>query len=161
MTHNPHGIAPDEWRQSGYIISTDRSRLDDKALRCIHLFLSEQSYWAHGRTREEVVKSITHSLPFGIYEEATGELVGFARVVTDYVAFGWLSDVFVVPAHRGCGLSRWLVECVLAHPDLQTLRRFLLATQDAHGVYEPLGFRIVPGQDKYMERLAPNAFDTL
>jgi GNAT superfamily N-acetyltransferase len=128
-----------EWRRGEYVISTERERLD---LDVVHRFLSEESYWAPGVERDLVERSIDNSLCFGLYTDGTngGGQVGFARVVTDRAAFAWLADVFVLPDHRGRGLGKWLVETVLAHPDLQRLRRFFLGTADAHALYERYGF---------------------
>ncbi len=125
-----------EWSRGEYVISTERERLD---LDLVHRFLSEESYWAPGVERELVERSIENSLCFGLYD-GNGQ-VGFARVVTDRAAFAWLADVFVLSDHRGRGLGKWLVETVLAHPDLQRLRRFFLGTADAHSLYERYGFR--------------------
>ena len=125
-----------EWRRGEYVISTERERLD---LDVVHRFLSKESYWAQGVERELVERSIENSLCFGLYDN-DGQ-VGFARVVTDRAAFAWLADVFVLADHRGRGLGKWLVETVLAHPDLQQLRRFFLGTADAHSLYERYGFR--------------------
>ena len=125
-----------EWRRSEYLISTDPERLE---LDVIHRFLSEESYWAPGVTREVVERSIENSICFGLYA-ASGQ-VGFARVITDRAAFAYLADVFVLPDHRSRGLGKWLVETVLSYPDLQNLRRFFLGTADAHSLYERYGFR--------------------
>jgi GNAT superfamily N-acetyltransferase len=125
-----------EWRRNECLISTDAQGLD---LDVIHRFLSEESYWAPGVTREVVARSIENSICFGLYG-ASGQ-VGFARVITDRAAFAYLADVFVLPEHRGRGLGKWLVETVLSHPDLQNLRRFFLGTADAHSLYERYGFR--------------------
>ena len=103
----------------------------------VHGFLTE-CYWAQGISREVVERSLRHSLCFGIYRE--GFQVGFARVITDRATFAYLADVFVVTAHRGRGLSKFLMECILSHPELQGLRRFLLGTRDAHGLYARFGF---------------------
>ena len=124
-----------EWHQGEYTISDDRARLD---LDVIHDFLNRESYWACGRSRERVERSIEHSLPFGLCKGR--RQVGFARVVTDRATFAWLADVFVLPEERGRGLSKWLVECVLSHPELQNLRRWLLATRDAQELYRRYGF---------------------
>jgi GNAT superfamily N-acetyltransferase len=124
-----------ERRRGEYTIATDPARLD---VDLIHEFLRE-SYWSPGVTREVVERSIEHSLVFGVYRGR--EQVGFARVITDRAAIAYLGDVFVVPEHRGHGLSKWLLEAILEHPYLQDLRRFILATKDAHGLYEQFGFR--------------------
>ncbi|HEY8584386.1 MAG TPA: GNAT family N-acetyltransferase [Capillimicrobium sp.] len=120
----------------GYEISTDPARLD---LGAIHAFLTT-AYWSPGVSRETVERSIAHSIPFGLYAP-DGAQAGFARVVSDRAVFAYLGDVYVLPEHRGRGLGVWLVETVLAHPELQGLRRFHLATADAHGLYERFGFR--------------------
>jgi GNAT superfamily N-acetyltransferase len=117
-------------------VSTDPARLD-RAL--IHAYLSTESYWASGVPRELVDRSIDHSLPFGLYR--LDRQIGFARVVTDHATFGYVSDVFVVAPEQGRGLGRWLVAEVMAHPDLQILRRITLATRDAHELYATSGFR--------------------
>ena len=130
-----------------FVISTDPARLDlDRACS-----LLSQAYWAQGRPREVIAASLAHSLCFGLYE---GErLIGLARVVTDYATFAWLCDVFIDEACRGQGLGKWLLETVLAHPDLQGLRRWLLATRDAHGLYARYGFKPLPAPERWMEIL--------
>ena len=143
-----------EWQQGGYTISDERARLD---FDVIHGFLSGESYWARGRSRERVERAVEHSLPFGVYA-ADGRQVGFARVVTDRATFAWLADVFVVTEERGRGLSKWLVECVLAHPELQNLRRWLLATRDAQELYRRYGFAEPEDtQTAYMEKFDASA----
>jgi GNAT superfamily N-acetyltransferase len=125
-----------EWKEaSGYVVSTDRSRLD---LDLIHAFLTK-AYWSPGVPRDVVARSIANSLPFGLYS-SSGEQAGFARAVTDYAVYAYLGDLFVTDPHRGRGLGRFLVACVLAHPELQGLRRWALATEDAHGLYRRFGF---------------------
>ena len=125
-------------RREGYTISTDPRHLDVGA---VHRYLSGESYWAAGVPRRTLEKAIAGSLNFGLYAgEPGGTLAGYARVVTDRATFAWLCDVFVLPAHRGRGLGVWLMEVVMAHPDLQELRNFLLATRDAHGLYARFGF---------------------
>jgi GNAT superfamily N-acetyltransferase len=125
-----------EWFRGHFRVSTDPRRLD---LDVIHGFLSQRSYWAEGIPRDVVERSIRNSLAFGVYDE--DRHVGFARVVTDRATFAFVADVFVLEAYRGRGLAKWLMECVMAHPDLQDLRRWLLATRDAHGLYARYGFR--------------------
>ena len=139
-----------EWRRGDYLISTDRERLD---LNVIHDYLSRESYWAQGRSLETVERSIANSLPFGIYKD--DKLVGFGRVVTDYATFGWIADVFVLDEFRGQGLSKWLVEVMLAHPELQGFRRWVLATKDAHGLYRKYGFAELLKPERWMERPDP------
>lgn len=139
---------PNEWTRDEYTISCERARLD---LDVIHEFLSGESYWARGRSRESVERSINNSLPFGLYKDA--QQVGFARVVTDYATFAWLADVFVLHSERGRGLGVWLVETVVSHPDLQGLRRWILATRDAHELYRRFGFRDLSGSSHgFMEK---------
>ncbi|HEY1407773.1 MAG TPA: GNAT family N-acetyltransferase [Promineifilum sp.] len=128
-------------------ISTDIERLD---FDLIHRFLSEESYWARGRSMEMVRKAIENSLNFGVYLD--GQQIGFARVVTDRTTFAWLADVFIVTGHRGHGYSKMLVRSIMEHPELQGLRRWFLATRDAHGLYARFGFTAVP-PDRFMERL--------
>ena len=139
-----------EWQRGAYTISTDRARLD---IESIHQFLTASSYWAQGRTLETVRRSVEHSLNFGIYEGA--RQVGFARVITDFATFAWLADVFVVDEHRGRGLGKWLVEVIIAHPELQGFRRWLLATKDAHQLYRQYGFDELKRPERFMERSDP------
>jgi GNAT superfamily N-acetyltransferase len=141
-----------EWKRDGLTISTDRSRLDRDT---IHDFL-RGSYWASGISRELVDRSIDNSLCFGLYDG--DRLVGFARVITDFATFAYLSDVFVLESHRGHGLGTWFTECVLSHPDLQNLRRWMLATADAHGLYRRVGFTALSKPERIMEKLLANAY---
>lgn len=136
----------------GLVFSTDRARLD---IDLVHAFLSEESYWVRDIRRELVERSIANSLCFGAYEGA--RQLGFARVVTDGAGFAYLADVFVVPAARGRGLGKRLVEFVMTHPDLQRIRRFLLATRDAHGLYAKYGFAPLAAPERFMERYDPDA----
>ena len=142
-----------------YLISTDPTRLD---LHLIHQFLSEHSYWARGIPRDVVARSISNSLCFGAYalENADSDWrqVGFARVATDRATFAYLADVFVLPEHRGQGLSKRLMEAVLGHPDLQGLRRWLLATADAHELYRRFGFTGLAQPGNFMQRHDPNVY---
>ncbi len=141
-------MTPNEWRRGPYVISTDRARLDIEA---VHRFLATSSYWARGRPLETVRRAVENSLPFGLYH---GErLVGFARVVTDYATFAWLADVFVDEEFRGRGLGEWLVGTAFAHEELRGLRRWMLATRDAHGLYRKFGFECVEGSTYYMDKL--------
>src|SRR5450631_2620829 len=135
-----------------YIISTDRERLD---VFLIHEILS-RSYWSPGIPRGVVERGISNSICFGIYQGA--EQVGFARVVTDKATFAYLADVFVLERHRRKGLATWLVETIQCHHDLQGLRRFLLATKDAHSLYERLGFTMLANPGRMMEILNSNAY---
>jgi GNAT superfamily N-acetyltransferase len=137
-----------EYLPKGYLISTDKARLD---IHLIHDYLSRTSYWATGRSLAMVQTSIENSLCFGVYAE--GQQVGFARVVTDYATFAWLCDVFVLASHRGQRLGGWLIETIVAHPKLQNLGIFLLATRDAHELYRRHGgFEELPLPGKWMVR---------
>ena len=135
-----------EASRGDYEISTDRNRLD---IASIHRFLS-QSYWSPGIALETVERSIDNSLPFGVYRGA--EQVGFARVITDRASFAYLADVYILETHRGQGLSTWLMDFVLAYPDLRGLRWWMLRTRDAHGLYEKLGFTPPANPSSIMER---------
>ena len=140
----------ESWERDGYVISTDRSRLN---IDLIHDFLSKTSYWAIDRARDVVQRSIDHSLSFGVYKG--NDQVGFARVVTDYATFAWIADVFVLPEHRGHGLSKWLMDVMLSHSQLQGFRRWVLATKDAHALYERYGFIPLHRPERWMERPDP------
>ncbi len=133
-----------------YEISTDVSRLD-RAL--IHRFLHDDSYWAKGVPRDVVDRAIDNSLCFGLYGD--GGQVGFARVVSDRAAIAYMADVFVLAEHRGRGLGKRLIETVMAHPDLQGLRRFFLGTADAHALYRRFGFRPLAEPGRMMEIAVP------
>lgn len=126
-------------------ISTDPARLDVSA---IHRFLSEDSYWSPGISRELVERAIVHSLCFGVYLD--GQQIGFARVVTDRTRFGYLADVFILPDYRGRGYGKRLVETILAEPELQTVSRLLLFTRDAHTLYGPFGFERPANPERMM-----------
>ncbi|MGX5817282.1 GNAT family N-acetyltransferase [Chitinophaga lutea] len=136
-----------ELMTNGYLISDDRTLLQ---LPVIHRYLSEDSYWAQNVPMEIVEKSVQNSLCFGVY--AGGEQVGFARVITDYATFGYLADVFILPAHRGKGLSKRLMDLILSHPELQSLRRFSLMTQDAQSLYSQFGFSVWEYPERFMAR---------
>jgi GNAT superfamily N-acetyltransferase len=144
-----------EQRRGEFLISTDRARLD---LDVIHNFLTN-CYWAKGIPREVVARSIEHSLCFGVYD-GSGRQVGFARVVSDFATFAYLGDVFVLESHRGNGLSKWLMECVIQHPAVQGLRRWVLLTRDAHGLYSQFGFRALKEPERYMEVHRPDVYET-
>jgi GNAT superfamily N-acetyltransferase len=133
-----------------YDISTDPSRLQ---LDAIHAYLT-RSDWSPGIPRDVVARGIANSMCFGLYQGESQ--VGFARVITDRASFAYLADVYVLEEHRGQGLSKRLVGEILAHPELQGLRRFLLATADAHGLYAQFGFRALARPSNMMElRLSP------
>ncbi|WP_329341194.1 GNAT family N-acetyltransferase [Streptomyces sp. NBC_00663] len=135
---------------TGYEISTDPDRIDAGR---VHRWLSTDAYWALGRTREKQDRAIAGSLNFGVYDSASGEQVAYARVITDRATFGWLCDVYVDPAVRGKGIGTSLVEAVREHLRPYGLRRILLATQDAHGVYEKAGFAPLAQPDMWMAHL--------
>ena len=129
----------------GYTVSTDPSRLD---VDMIHRFLSEESYWAKGRTREVTERAIANSYPFGVYLD--GEQVAFARVVTDTITFAWLADVFVVPEHRGDGVGKLLVRSVLSDERFRGMKRWFLGTADAHELYRQFGFSEAVDPGRFM-----------
>jgi GNAT superfamily N-acetyltransferase len=141
-----------EAERGDYVVSTDRGRLD---LAAVHRFLSA-SYWAPGLPLDVLTRAVAGSLCFGVYHGL--EQVGFARVVTDQATFAYLCDVFVREGHRGRGLGRWLMEVVTAHPSLQGLRRFVLVTRDAHGLYERFGFRPLARPEGHMEIHRPDVY---
>ena len=137
---------------SAYEISTDSARLDVDA---IHAFLT-QSYWSPGIPRATVARAIANSLCFGVFWQ--GQQVGFARMVTDRTTFAYLCDVYVLEAHRGHGLAKQLMDRVMRHPDLQGLRRMMLATRDAHGLYAQFGFTALSAPDRIMEVVNPEIY---
>jgi N-acetylglutamate synthase-like GNAT family acetyltransferase len=139
-----------EWE---FEISTDKSRLD---LDVIHRFLSEESYWANKRSLEQTRTAIENSTCFGVYHD--GRQIGFARVVSDKATFAYIGDVFILGEFRGRGLSKRLMQTMLEHPDLQGLRRWVLATKDAHGLYEQFGFRTMKFPERWMELPAKDAY---
>jgi GNAT superfamily N-acetyltransferase len=132
-------------------ISTDQDRLD---VDMIHAFLANNSYWVPGISRSNVEKCIKHSLCFGVY--ADGRQIAFARVVTDYVRYAHLLDVFVLPEFRGRGFGKLLMSNILSHPELRTIARHTLVTQDAHGLYAQYGFTSIANPERQMELLRPN-----
>lgn len=127
-------------------ISTDPARLDIDA---IHAMLT-RAYWAKGRTREIIARYIQFSLVFGIYDGT--QQIGVARIVSDYTTFAWLCDIFIHEDYRGKSVGKWLMETILAHPDLQGLRRLMLTTRDAHGLYAKYGFKSVSAPESWMEK---------
>jgi len=142
-----------EWQNGEFTISTDASRLQ---IGAIHKFLSEESYWARERTIIQTARAIENSLSFGVYK---GEKqIGFARVVTDYATFAYLGDVYILSEFRGHGWSKWLMETIVLHPNLQGFRRWILATKDAHALYQKYGFTPLKFPERWMERAAPNAY---
>ncbi|MFO1487101.1 MAG: GNAT family N-acetyltransferase [Verrucomicrobiota bacterium] len=146
-------MKPNATLDGSLLISDDKTLLDRKL---IHRFLSKDSYWAKGISLELVNRSIDHSLCFGLYLE--GKQAGFARVISDFATFAWLSDVFILPEHRGHGLGKRLVAAILADPRLKDFRRFMLATQDAQGLYAQFGFTAVKEVERFMEIHRPNPY---
>lgn len=143
-----------EWKRDSLIVTTDPTRQDVTA---IHAFLT-RAYWCQGISLEIVERAVRHSLCFGLIDGAAQ--VGLARVVTDYATFGYLCDVYVLESHRGKGLGRWLVECVMAHPQLQGLRRLNLSTRDAHSLYAGFGFLPLRNPECQMEHHKPDIYKT-
>lgn len=139
-------------RDDGFVVSDDPTRLD---LDVIHGYLS-RSYWSSGIPRETVERAARNSLVFGLY--SPGGQVGYARVITDRASFAYLCDVFVLESHQGRGLGQWMMEVLLAHPGLQGLRRFLLATRDAHSLYARYGFQPLSVPSRFMERHDPDVY---
>jgi GNAT superfamily N-acetyltransferase len=142
----------DSLQRGDYAITTDATCMDVTA---IHAYLS-RSYWSPGIPLQLVQRAIDHSLCFGLLHR--GEQVGFARVISDRASFAYLADVYVLEAHRGQGLSKWLIEVVRNHPDLQGLRRFLLSTRDAHSLYRQFGFKELTFPSRLMEVLDPDVY---
>ncbi len=143
-----------EYRKDTFLISTDPAKLD---LAIIHGYLSG-SYWAKDIPLVFVEKAIEHSLCFGVYDEENGAQIGFARVISDYATYSYLADVFILEEYRGRGLSKWLMQCILDHPELQWPRTFFLATRDAHGLYSRFGFAPVDAPERFMSRRNPDVF---
>jgi GNAT superfamily N-acetyltransferase len=132
-------------------VSSDKTKLD---LELICTFLSS-AYWSSNRSTDSILKSLEHSLCFGLYHH--DKQIGMARVITDYATFAYLCDVFVLKDYRGRGLGKLLMQTVLEYPDLTLLRRFMLATKDAHGLYSQFGFTVLNAPDRWMERFNQNA----
>lgn len=138
-----------EFHLGDFIISTDPARLD---LAAIHDYLSNYSYWVPGVPFSQVELAAEHSLNFGMYYQ--GRQIGYARILTDYARFAYLMDVFVLEEFRGRGLGKWLIECVMGHPALQNVRRWMLATWDAHELYTRYGFEPLARPDRFMEKVS-------
>jgi GNAT superfamily N-acetyltransferase len=149
---SPVEVSPMHWSRDTFSVTCDPAKLDRQM---IAKFLSS-SYWANGIPPATVEKSLQNSLCFGLMER--DRQVGFARVITDHATIAYLGDVFVLPEHRGKGLSKWLMECVMSHPDLQGLRRWMLATRDAHGLYERFGFTALKKPEVFMELHNPDVY---
>ncbi len=139
--------------KDGFTISTDKRLLQKDV---IDRFLADESYWAAKRTPEQTRTAIENSICFGIYFE--GRQVGFARVISDHATFAYIGDVFIIAEFRGKGLSKWLMQVIIDHPELKGLRRWILATRDAHSLYEKFGFQPLCFPDRWMERAAPDAY---
>jgi GNAT superfamily N-acetyltransferase len=146
-----------EWQREQYTISTEKSKLD---VGTIHHFLYTSAHWAIGRPMRVVRKSIENSLCFGLYDG--NEQIGFARIVTDAATVGWICDMFVLPSHRDQGLGRWLVECMMEHPDVKVLRRILLNTRDARELYiNYAGFRPLLSPESWLEKFTSSSFGAM
>jgi GNAT superfamily N-acetyltransferase len=138
-----------DYTRGDYVISTDPARLN---LTAIHAYLA-RSYWATNRPIDVVARSLQHSLCFGVYHGV--EQIGLARVITDYATFAYLCDVYILETHQGQGLGKWLISVVTGYPPLQGLRRWSLATRDAHGLYAQYGFSPLSNADRWMEIFTP------
>lgn len=145
----------DAFLKKGFLISTDKRLLD---ISVVHHFLDQLSYWAKGISMHTVQTSIQNSVCFGVYHHQ--KQVGFARVITDEVTFAYLCDVFILPDYRKSGLSKWLIQTIRNHPNLKNLRRFMLATADAHGLYEQFGFSQLKNHDRWLEIFQPQRQNT-
>ena len=138
--------------KNGFTISTEKEKLD---IDLIHSFLN-RTYWAEGISKEIIRRSIEGSLCFGLFEN--DKQVGFARMITDKATFAYLADVFIIEEYQGRGLSKWLMEVIMSHPDLQGLRRMILVTKDAHGLYKQFGFTPLINVDRWMQILDPDVY---
>ena len=142
-----------EWERDGYVLSTDPARLDRDA---IFDYLST-SYWAERIPRAVFERSVDHAMCFGLHAP-DGSPAGFARIISDRATVAYLGDVFVLEPHRGRGLSKWMMECIITHPELHGLRRWILLTRDAHGLYQKFGFTPLAKPDRWMERWDPDVY---
>jgi predicted GNAT family N-acyltransferase len=142
-----------EERRGEFLLSTDRDRLD---LNVIHGFLTA-SYWAKGIPRDLVARSLQNALCFGVYKQE--QQVGFARVISDFATYAYIGDVFVLEAFRGHGLGKWMIEAIMRHPQLEGLRRWTLATRDAHPLYAQFGFTPLKKPGNFMELHNPNVYE--
>lgn len=139
-----------------YIITTDKTKMD---IPYIHHYLSTESYWCKDIPLDVVHRSVESSLNFGVFYQ--GRQVGFARIVSDFATVAYLGDVFIAPDHRGKGLSKWLMEQIMAHPDLQGLRRWILLTRDAHELYKQYGWKSIASPDRWMEVHDPEVYSSV
>ena len=144
------------WTRGQYTVCDERERQDAER---IHALL-QRTFWAREQPFDVTVRSLDNSLPFGIFHETAGQ-IGIARVITDKATFAYLTDVVIDEAHRGHGLSKWMMDIIVAHADLQNLRRFFLFTSDAHGLYAQTGFAALTQPERAMERIVPPNFKTL
>lgn len=142
-----------EWQKDEFTISTDLKLLQ---VEVILNYLVNQSYWAKNRTHLQMEIVIENSLCFGVYKDE--KQIGFARVVTDFATFAYLGDVYILDEFQGNGLGKWLMKVIVEHPDLQGFRRWILATKDAHTLYEKFGFAELKYPERWMEKAAPNAY---
>ncbi|AKG21381.1 GNAT family N-acetyltransferase [Calothrix sp. 336/3] len=142
-----------KWEKGEFTVVDRREALD---VELIYNFLSKSSYWAKGIPREVVVKALDHSLCFGLFKDH--RQIGFGRVVTDLATFAYLADVFIVEDYRGKGLGKWLLECILKHPELQGLRRWMLSTADAQELYHQFGFKSLLKPERFMEKHNPDIY---
>ncbi len=142
-----------KWQRENFTISTDKNLLQ---IEVIHKFLSTESYWAKDRSLEKTQIAIKNSLCFGVYHEE--KQIGFARVISDFATFAYIGDVFILQEFRGNSLSKWLMEVMISHKDLQDLRRWILATKDAHKLYQQFEFTSLKFPERWMEKPAPNAY---
>jgi len=142
-------LSHQKFRHDGFLINTDPAKLE---VDMVHRYLAHESYWARGIASETVDRSLKNSICFGVYDcsQNNDMQIGFARVISDCSSFAYLADLFILPRYRGQGLGKWLISCILAHNDLQGLRKWALNTRDAHGLYERFGFLLNPEPDTYM-----------
>lgn len=155
MSVKSRNMKPIEQSFGAYQITTDKTKMDIVA---IHEFLSRHSGWSNNIPLERVQTSVENSLNFGVFHE--GRQVGFARIISDYSTIAYLGDVYILDSYRGQGLSKRLMECIMAHPHLQGLRRWILLTSTAAGLYEKYGFTKLPQPEIYMERYQPDIYTT-
>ena len=144
-----------DFTKDRFYISTEKEKMD---IDLIHSFLT-RSYWAEGISKEIIRRSVEGALCFGVFEN--DKQVGFARMITDRATFAYLADVFIIEEYRGLGLSKWLIEVILSHPELQGLRRMMLATRDAHELYKKFGFTPLNNVDRWMHIHHPDVYKTI
>jgi GNAT superfamily N-acetyltransferase len=142
-----------KWKKDGFIITTHKHKMD---IPYIHDYICNKSYWAEGIPLAIVKQSIKGSLCFGVFHAA--KQIGFARLITDRATFGYLADVFIDENYRGKGLGKWLMEIIISHPELQGLRNWMLATLDAHGLYEKVGFKPLENPERIMRKNNPDLY---